>query len=71
VRFNQVSDTPLFQEPIFSLIGPIGDGPGVESIFQGVDMSDDMDTTIRKVLQSLYHCDPDNNLRPITFTVED
>jgi len=40
--FNQAYDTPLFQEPICSFIGPIGDGAGVNSILQGAELSDDM-----------------------------
>jgi len=36
--FNQACVTPLFQGPLFSMIGPIRDGPGVDSILWGDDL---------------------------------
>jgi hypothetical protein len=34
-RFNQAKDTPLFQEPLFSEVGPLGFGPASQAILDG------------------------------------
>jgi len=70
-HFNQACDTPLFQEPLFSMIGPIRDGPEVDSILWGDDLPGEIEPMIQKIFHSLLHCDPNNTLGPLTFSASD
>ena len=54
-RFSQTRGTPFTQEPLLSLVGPLGEGPGVTAILDGsLDMTDlHLDPMTKKFIQQL------------------
>ena len=53
-RFNQASDTPFLQEPLLSMVGPLGTGPAAEAILSGTfEVPDDIDVHTAKFIKQL------------------
>ena len=56
-RFHQAKDTPLLCEPLYSLLGPLGDGPATTDILQGTFVDETIDPVVLQTLQALQNCD--------------
>jgi len=65
--FNQASDTPLLQPPLYGLLGPLGMGTTASTILKG-EFRYPENPMIQATLNSLHHCDPDNSLGPMRIT---
>jgi len=69
-RFNQAADTPLLTEPVYGLLGSLGDGPAAEAILQGKFLHLAIDPVVQDTLNSLNLCNP-GLLGPTQITVTD
>jgi len=55
-RFDQAADTPFLAEPLFSLIGQLGEGPGTQAILQGVFDIPGISDQMKDLLTHLHQC---------------
>jgi len=62
-RFNQASDTPLLQPPLYGLVGPLGTGTATSEILSG-KFQYPQNPTIQDTLNALHHC-ATNSLGPM------
>jgi len=69
-RFNQASDTPLLTEPLYGLLGPLGQGPAHHDIINGTFTHPEVDPVILQTLNALQSCDA-SSLDPPQITVSD
>jgi len=69
-HFNQASDTPLLQPPLYGLVGLLGTGTAALAILNGEFLYPE-NPTIQTTLNALHHCNPNNFLRPMHINQED
>jgi len=68
--FNQAADTPLLQQLLYGLLGPLGTGPAAHDILQGTFLYP-KDLIVQDTLNALKHCDPNNSLGSVQFQSND
>jgi len=56
VCFDQAKNTPFLEEPLFLLIGSMGEGPGVKSILDGTVDIPGLSLELSKILKALHSC---------------
>jgi len=67
-RFNQALDTPLLCQPLYGLLGPLGQGPAAAAIHTGTFDHPDIDPVTLQTLNALHDCDY-SSLGPTRITV--
>jgi len=67
-RFNQASDTPLLCQPLYGLLGPLGQGPAAAAIHTGTFDHPDIDPVTLQTLNALHDCDY-SSLGPTRITI--
>jgi len=55
-QFNQASDTPFLQEPLYSLVGNYGEGPGLSLILDGTFNIPGISAKLKDTLKALHTC---------------
>jgi len=70
-RFHQADDTPLLTDPLFALVGPLGDGPARPEILKGQFQHPDVDPVVTATLNSLSQTDSTSLMGPVRITVAD
>lgn len=61
-RFHQANNTPLFSEPVYSLLGPMGFGPASSTVLSGNLSEGHLPSHLHPIFQSLQSCSPDTSL---------
>jgi len=70
-RFHQADDTPLVTNPLFALVGPLGNGPACQEILQGQFQHPDVDPVVLDTLNSLAMPASSPPFDPVWITVAD
>ncbi len=70
-RFHQADDTPLVTDPLFALVGPLGNGPACQEILQGQFQHPDVDPVVLDTLNSLARPASSPPFDPVRITVAD
>jgi len=69
-HFNQASDTPLLQPPLYGLLGPLGTGIAASAILNG-EFQYLENHIIQDTLNALQHCNPNNSLGSMRIQSKD